>query len=650
MPKLKQFESRFKLETAAPKRRQQGEPPSAHAKFLAWVNAGYPSFVEFAKAINIKESSVSRYDRAYKWSKRKALIQLRETQALGERMYGLSQGQRQEANAGEKATPTAKRSRAANIKTDGELSLAPPPPIEKGLHRFALQYAHLISPGFEIDAVVDVMLTELEQLVEGESGQRLMINPPPRHSKTTCAILALTYSLLRYPDRGHVLVSANGRLSALSCSLMKTLFEYAVPDGFKLKTDQKSKLAWSPDWEGARVQLSASRGGALLGYTGHIVLVDDIVGSIGECESTEIMDQAMRTIGVDIMTRLTKDKAGKAAGLCLIAQRLGPSDPTARLIDRDKGREKAGERVIPWRVVASPAISPNDDQKARILADYPHSWDVKFPRFGRPGEPVSRRFDVDFFEALKSQMPPADFAAMYQLDCSVDVGYCSWRHPYLQPIALDDIKARGSFIAIDMNLSGEKGSDTSALVAATAQDGKVVILGVHELHGYVEDILPQILDFADKYDCHTLGVEKAAAGHQVLRSLKNSVAGKTFNVVPLHHEGKSKRLRQQKILGFASQGKLLIRDDCPLTEVLHQQQRSIALDRRRDRDDYADAMNYAASWVWDHWILSGFTPGGVRWQGGSGGIPGVTECTWGRGVASSRTGLDGVERYGIWDD
>lgn len=620
----------FYLDESAPFRRQTGEPEKQHTRILRWKELGFPPIDTLQAEFEMSLRSINVMAKAYQWEKRRDLQLARAGKTMGQQLYGEPQRPKKKAMTSADETPP------------------PPPPIPRGLHNFALKYGEVISPGFVIDEVVDAMLKELEAIIEGDAGGRLMINPPPRHSKTTCAILALCYSLLRYSDRGHILISANGRLATMNCALMRTLFEYAAPDGYKIKSDQKSKLAWSPNWEGARIQLAASRGGALLGYTGHFVCLDDILGNIAECESVDIMDTAMRTIGVDIMTRLTKDKAGKGQGLIMIAQRLGPNDTTARMIDRDKGRERAGDKVVPWTVLASPLLNPTNDELIRIRDSYPDSWLVKFPKFGTPGEPVSHRFTKEFAEELEAQMPPADFAAMYKLDCSVDVGYCSWRRTYLQPIANEDIKCRGSFIAIDMNLSGEKGSDTSALVAVGAQDGKAIILGIHEIAGHVEDALPQILDYADRYNCHTIGVEKAAGGHFVLRSLNNNVAGRTFNVVALSHEGRSKRNRQSKILGIAANGKVMIRDDIRLIDVLHEQQRSIALDRRKDRDDFADACNYALDWVNTHWLSSGFAPGDVRWAGGSNGVAGVTECVWGRGshsLAKPVVGIDGVQRY-----
>ncbi len=610
---------RFKLESNAPRRRQQGEGLTPYQRFLRWKDQGWPSFEEFADSEGLKVESIERFSRKYKWQTRKDLYLISRVLPVGEKMYSQSKNKKQ-------ATRTVTK------KKDGEIVLPPPPPIQRGLHQFALQYGYLICPGFEIDAIVDVMLSELEEMAEGTE-QRLMITPPPRSSKTTCAILALCYSLLRYPDRGHILISSNGRLAAMNSQKMKTLFEFAVPEGYGIRKDTKSKIAWAPDWQGSREQVAASRGAALLGYTGHIVLVDDIVGNVAECESTEIMEAAMRTIGTDIQTRVTKDRQRKGANLCMIAQRLGPGDPTARLVDRDKAREKAGEYVVPWKVVASPFLVPSNERQAEIVDYFPSSWKVIQPRYREEGEPVSSRFTKEFADSLKAQMPPKDWAAMYELDVSVEVGYCSWRRSYLVPIANEDIRCRGSFIALDMNLAGEKGSDTSALVAVGVQDGKIVVLGVHALGGFVEDVLPQILDYADRYSAIGLGVEKAAGGHHVLRSLNNNVAGRTFQVHALNHEGRSKRARQQKILGLAANGKILIRDDIPLIETVNEQQRSIALDRKKDADDYADALNYAVDWANRHWLASGFQPGEATWGRGSANIDDVTQVTWGRGVA-----------------
>lgn len=629
----------FRLDISCPKRKQQGEANSAYNHFLTWCEEGYPSLEEFVDGKEINLATAKRYSGAFDWQRRRDIIKVRESQSQAGLMF----------SGGKEPKKQATKVSKTKDSEDAGLLLPAPAPIERGLHKFALEHAHVICPGFTIDAIVDVMLTEFENIIEGPAHGRMLITPHPRAGKTNVAIIALVYSLLRQPDRGQALISANGRLATISNQMMRTLFEHVVPEGYGISKDSKSKLAWKPNWQNAKEQLALSRDAALLGYTiSGLVVCDDIAGSASDIESENTMESIMRTLNTDIMTRLTKDASGKGGSLVVIGQRLGPADPTGRMIDAAKLRERNNEHVVPYTVVATPFLNPTLEEQARIIGDFPDSWHVKFPHFGEVGEPVSSRFTKEFARDIESTMSPRDFAAMYKLQCTHDNTYCAWRRPYLQPIEPSDIRPSGSFIAIDMNLTGEAGSDESALCAATHQDGKVVILGLHALTGYVEDILPQIYDFAEMYNAHTIGVEKAAAGHQVLRQLSGNIGGKVFNVAPLSHQGKSKRARQQSILGFASQGKLLINSECPVIEKLHDQMRSIALDRRRDPDDLADATIYACSWVWERWVRSGFVPGGspVTWGGGA-GTSGATPCSWSFGTPQERRGLDGVTRYVI---
>ena len=69
------------------------------------------------------------------------------------------------------------------------------------------------------------------ELGRGEVRRRLLMNPPPRSSKTVCAVLALAYSIMRYPLRGHILLPANARLARESNSMLRTIVEAALPAG-----------------------------------------------------------------------------------------------------------------------------------------------------------------------------------------------------------------------------------------------------------------------------------------------------------------------------------------------------------------------------------------------------------------------------------
>ena len=82
-----------------------------------------------------------------------------------------------------------------------------------------------------------------------------------------------------------------------------------------------------------------------------------------------------------------------------------------------------------------------------------------------------------------------------------------------------------------------------------------------------------------------------------------------------------------------------------LLPVLHARGRNVDLDKKKTADGIFDATNNSVRFVSDRWIKSGFSPGDVRWQGGSNGAPGVTECSWSYGRPVLRPDIDSVERY-----
>lgn len=132
-----------------------------------------------------------------------------------------------------------------------------------------------------------------------------------------------------------------------------------------------------------------------------------------------------------------------------------------------------------------------------------------------------------------------------------------------------------------------------------------------------------------------------------LRLRSANRGGKSFNVTALSHDGRSKKARQAKILGLGANGKIYAVKGLQLLPMLQKQMRDIALDKKRAKDDLADACVYALQFVFERWIRSGFTPGDVRWQRESNGAPGITECSWGYGRPVPRVGIDGVERFSL---
>lgn len=611
----------FDLDHAAPLLQQRNEPDRPYNAFINHylkLKLGGRIIEQVAERIGFSPHTVKRYSIKYKWSERRKLIE-----------------------AGEYAAELTAR-------------LYPPEPIQSGLIPFAKRYAGLICPGFELDEINTLMLEELELLIDGPFGGRLMMTPPPRHSKTLCSILAVVYAILRHADWGVILVSANQRLATANCHMMRTLFSEVCRnlygDEFGLATDNSSKLAWSANWHGAKTVLATSVSGSILGYSSMLTIIDDPCSQISDIDSDN-MEAVMRTITSDIPTRATKSIDGGGGNLCIIQQRLGATDVCGRLVARAKLAHQAGDDSTPWRVVASPAINPSRERAAEITGYFPDNWLVRQPTYGEEGLPVSHRFSARFINSLKVEMAPGDFEKLYLLNCDEDNTICAWRRDYIRKVDPEQAPVTGTFIAIDMNLTGGDRNDTSALAAVGVWEGHAVIVGLELLPDNVDEALAAIARYAQKYNAISVGVEKAASCFHILKSLNNRIGDRTFDVIPLSHEGRNKKARQAKILGLEANGKILAYQGLPMLDTLHIQERSIALDRKKDLLDTADACNYAIDFVNSRWIKAGWHPGKVVWgdattAGGGHGTPVI----WGRGSHAQlkpRVGIDGVERFRI---
>ena len=598
----------------SPLKQQEAESDVMYERFCQWLDNPTQTFEELAQQCGIRADSLGRHSRNYLWKERLAL-------------------------SGKLKNSKGKRLAEAKLP-------APPEPIERGLIQFALEYLPAIAPDFQLDSLMEMFLIELEKWVEGEHNF-LQISPHPRSGKSLAACAAMAYSYLRYPTRHQILISASGRLSAIANQRLRTLIEIALPEGFELAKDSRSKLAFSGNWLGAGLQYAASRGGQLMGLTGNRILCDDLVSSTQEVESPEVMAQAMRTMTTDLFTRLTNDSYGKGSGLCFIAQRISNTDLVAEMIARERKNEELGLKTTPWRCLVSPFLNPTLEEKVRILESYPDAWTVVWPRFGDVGQPVCNRFTVEFGETLRANMSERDWTSMYELRTDVE-DYCPWRRTYLQELEEEDIRISQTFIAVDLNMAGgDRKSDKSALAVGGIQDGNVVILGLHYLQGGLEEQMDQIDTYANSYNAMVVYVEKAAAGHAVLNSMGNFIGDRAYNVRPISHKGKNKGQRLNDVLGPASSGKFFIRKGLELTPVLHEQLKLIAITKGKTKrnDDVGDVVVHLLTAGWYQHVKSGYGQGAVTWGQGIGS--GMTECSWGYGRPVPRIGIDGVERYSI---
>lgn len=477
-------------------------------------------------------------------------------------------------------------------------------PISKGFLVFIHRVIKEVEPRFVLDEATRLMAEEIERAVEGRS-QRLMLVPAPRSGKSLLMSLGFVYSLLRFPDRPQILISASQRLAVNHSKRILSIFKAA---GGKLHPKSRSAQEWTPGWANGKTQAVIGRTTSCLGLGAAVLWLDDVVGSRADSQSQTVMGDVVERYGSDWISRLQRDAAGKGENVVLVNQRLSSTDLAGQLISRAKKGQS-------WRVVHIPIVHPDDP--AQCLRWYPDHWQILQLKGGEAGKPTSSRIDLKTVEERRSAMSPAAFKALFLGDVTDDSILCPFKDSFLWEVPLVDLNPGATVLALDLAITGQGDGHGYAVVSAGTYSckGKAIVLEAGELIGAVDDLIPQITELVKRHRCHTVVVEKAGGGHFLLKALNASMADFGVNVEPVTAT-KSKWQRLEAELGGMALGQVLVPTAAPWLLKLRQQFRVIATRQSSRRDDIADATMHGLAVV-GRWIRGGYT---------------VTQAEWGRGT------------------
>ena len=474
-------------------------------------------------------------------------------------------------------------------------------PISQGFIRFITSVIKEVEPKFVLDEATRLMAEEIERAVEGRS-QRLMLVPAPRSGKSLLMSLGFVYSLLRFPDRPQILISASQRLAVNHSKRILSIFKAA---GRKLHPKSRSAHEWTPGWANGKTQAVIGKTTSCLGLGAAVLWLDDVVGSRADSQSQTVMGDVVERYGSDWISRLQRDAAGKGENVVLVNQRLSSTDLAGQLISRAKKGQS-------WRVVHIPVIHPEDP--AQCLRWYPDHWQVLQLKGGEPGRPTSSRIDLKTVEERRSAMSPAAFKALFLGDVSDDQTLCPFRDKYLWEVPLADLSTGAVAIALDLAITG-KGDAHGYAVGAVGTygcKGKAVILETGELRGSADELIQPIVDLVKRWRAHTVVVEKAGGGHVLLKALNQHMADFGVNVEAISHGNRSKWQRLEQELGQLSLGQTLVPQSAPWLPTLRTQFKAIATRQLNPRDDQADAAMYLLEHL-GRWIRGGFNVSTAEW-------------------------------------
>jgi len=270
----------------------------------------------------------------------------------------------------------------------------------------------------------------------------IMVNMPPRHSKSTYATqLFPSYYLARNPTRYSMTASYNTQLAtdfgrAQRGYLQDEETGLAFPD-FSLSKDSRAQDVFRTTEGGGAFNLG--QGATTSGRPATCLMIDDPIKSRVEADSATQRQKVWDYYTSALTTRLQPEVNGQPAIQIICYTRWHPDDLGSRIMQSEDWAEGR------WLHIVFPAIIEQEAEESRPVSELP-STDSRYIAHGklqkvdeglRTYKPIvqtalwPQRFPLD--ELLRKQrMNPRDFAALYMQQPRIEGGNLIkqswWKH------------------------------------------------------------------------------------------------------------------------------------------------------------------------------------------------------------------------------
>lgn len=224
-----------------------------------------------------------------------------------------------------------------------------------------------------------------EQIADAVAGgnARLIVNVAPRQGKSeVCSFASPIWFLDNFPEQRVIVASHTADLALDFGRRCRNEFSENQNLLTKLSEDSKAANRWNtPEGGGMK---TVGVGGAITGFGGNLIIVDDPHKGWIEAQSPVMRRRAGDWIDGTLMSRLEPN-----GSIIVVMQRWHRDDITGHLLS------KSGER---WKIVTLPALAIMNDPMGR-----------------QPGDPVCpERFGKSALEARQAELPAPVWDANYQ--------------------------------------------------------------------------------------------------------------------------------------------------------------------------------------------------------------------------------------------
>jgi len=402
--------------------------------------------------------------------------------------------------------------------------------------------------------------------------KRLMVFMPPRHAKSTMGSQFFpAWFLGTFPDRRVILTSYEAEFAASWGRKARNILQEYGPSLFNIAVSQKSSAShrWDiADRDGGMI--TAGAGGAVTGYGGGLIIVDDPIKNAEDANSPTIRRKIWEWWQSTLYTRLEPN-----GSIVLIQTRWHRDDLGGHLLREMKA---GGEQ---WEVISLPALAIDG---------------MPDPIGRRPGEALwTERFDRERLLVLKNSLDRYWWEALYQ-QAPVPQGGAEWpdeyfgehiwfekwpEHMTVKTVALDPSKGRDS-----------KTSDYSAIVRLGRDEEGTLYCEADLERRDISRIVVDTLKHCDEFKPDALAIESNQFQQLLVTDIEEAGKGMAQQppIIEIHNYSISKAIRIRRIGPYLSRKAIRFKQNSKGTALLVDQLRDFP---NNDHDDGPDGLEMA---------------------------------------------------------
>jgi predicted phage terminase large subunit-like protein len=416
---------------------------------------------------------------------------------------------------------------------------------------------------------IDVICYRLQEMVEGNSRKRFVLNLPPRTLKSCIVSACLPAWLLgRNPSARIICASYSEDLAYTFSRNCRRLLETPFFKRVFPRTRLNPRKATEAEFEttGGGYRLATSVGGTLTGRGGDILIIDDPLKA-NDANSPVAREAAVEWFRNTALSRL--DNASESL-IIVTMQRLHVDDLAGVLIEQG------------WPNLVLPAIAVED-------TDYVIAEDEIYHRVAgellQPG-----RDSQETLDGLRQEHGSRVFAAQYQQNPTPPEGNMikpAWLGRY------EKAPERNAFrrLVLSCDPAGKDGprNDYTAITVCGVQDKTIHLLQVTRGHWTVMQMRDRIVALVREWQADLAIVEDTASGMGLIQLLQE----RSLNVIGRRSKD-DKETRLARHQGRFEAGRILLPKESPWLAEFESELLAFPNDRH---DDQVDALLLFLDWL-----------------------------------------------------